>query len=128
MTQAELTGWTTIWNIKDADDFRQACAETSQAIEATEPGTVVYEWFMDDAGKTATIHEWFVGNDGAKAHMNGLAVSKFMPKLLEASELAELHAFGDFNEEMLAGLANWSPKGIHRRIGGFHRIGVTVTL
>ncbi len=124
----ELIGWTTTWNVKDAAAFRTICNETSRAVEGSEPGAIVYEWFMNDDGKTAVIHEWFAGNEGAKAHLNGVAPNEYVPKLLECSELAGLQVFGNVDEELRVGLADWHPSMVAGRIGGFNRIaGATIT-
>lgn len=126
MTNTQLIGWTTTWTINDAKAFRARAEETSKAIQESEPGTVVYEWFLSDDEKTATIHEWFVGNEGAKAHLGGLAVTKFLPLLMESSQLTSAHVFGDVDDELRAALEQWNPVGIDGRIAGYNKIPAVV--
>lgn len=123
----EPIGWTVTWNLNDKHAFRNIAKETASAVREAEPETMVYEWCLSPDGKSVTLVEWFSGLSAAKAHLKGIAVTKYLPQLNEKAELTGIQAYGAFDDElrkMLAGLN----AGINEQFTGFSRVSVAATV
>jgi len=123
----EPIGWTVTWDLKDREAFKALAKETAQAVEKAEPETVLYEWCVSEDGAKVTLLEWFSGLTGAKAHLNGIAVSKYLPKLNGLGNLTAIHVYGNVDQELRGMLVGLKPAGIHKEFCGFNRLAVPAT-
>jgi len=90
--------------VHDAERFRevvQECVEVSRA----EPGTLLYEWYLDDAGTRARLYEAYESLDAVQADAAGRVFSELAGPLLETCTFVHMDAFGDVGE--LVGLVPW---------------------
>ena len=58
------------FEVRDLDRFREM-ATAMVAVARDEPGTVVYDWYLDEASVTGTLYEAYASNDALQAHGRG---------------------------------------------------------
>jgi quinol monooxygenase YgiN len=87
------------------DEFMKLAEALTCGVEDNEPTTLGYEWFIDEAGTTCYLNEYYGSSEDFLMHFKGLG-----PKLhdmLAISPLQEMLVLGDPNaevKELLGGL------------------------
>lgn len=95
-------------------------AVMADLVEATkgEPGTLMYEWYIDDEGKTAHILERFEDTEAYLAHGEGFA--PFAERFLGAVNIRSFTVYGDPDAAAREALGRVSPTYMGP-LGGFSR-------
>jgi quinol monooxygenase YgiN len=87
------------------EQFKKLAVEYTAAVEANEPTTLGYEWFITGDGSTCYLNEFYGSSEAFLLHFENLG-----PKLgamLELSPLEEMIVLGEPSpqvQEMLGGL------------------------
>ncbi len=82
----------------DVDQFRVIAEEASQ-ICREEPGTLIYEWFIDEGGHTARLHEAYESFEALDAHGEGRVFTELAPRFFEAARFVHIHFYGEMPPE-----------------------------
>jgi len=93
--------------VHDVERFQQvarACVEASR----DEPGTLVYDWYLDEKAGRARLYEAYASLDALRAHTEGPVFTKVGLPLMEISTFVHVDAYGDL-EEPVAGQADFWP-------------------
>jgi len=80
-----------VHDIETFKEVAQACA----AISREEPGTLYYDWFLDEASGQARLVEGYDSYASVVAHATGPVFTEVGPRLLEACTFVHMDAFGD---------------------------------
>lgn len=72
-----------------------AAVEECVVISRNEPGTLLYEWYLDEASKTARLYEAYRDLDAVLAHAAGPVFTEVGPRLIETCTFTHMDAFGD---------------------------------
>ena len=66
-------------------------------ISAThkEPGALAYDWCFSRDGKRCRILETYADATAVQAHISGVAVQEFVPKMLGVSSINAFEVYGD---------------------------------
>lgn len=67
------------------------CAEYS----STEPGTLYYDWFLNEATGAARLVEGYDSYESIVAHATGPVFTEIGPALLETCTFVHMDAYGD---------------------------------
>ncbi len=113
--------WLLELNIKDGklDDFKAVMNEMIEATRANEPGTLNYEWFISEDGKSCHLYERYVDSAATMIHLGSFG-EKFAERFLAALEPTRFMVYGNPNDEVRAALAGFG--AVHMsQIGGFVR-------
>lgn len=81
------------FEVLDADRFR-TMSEAMVAVSRAEPGTVVYDWYLDDARTTGVLYEAYASRDALDAHTAGAVFTELAPQYLDALRVISVDAFG----------------------------------
>lgn len=100
------------------DAFRALMAEMVASTKA-ERGTLVYEWFLADDGRTCTIREHFVDTAAYKEHSDNFG-KHFADRFLPLVEIQGMTVFGNADDEARERLSGLAPRYL-KAIGGFRR-------
>ncbi len=92
--------------VKDVDAFR-AAVERCVEISRTEPGTLVYDWYLDEATNRARLYEAYESLDALRAHIAGPVFSEVGPELIKHCEFLHADVYGDAGD--MAGKATFWP-------------------
>ena len=76
------------------DAFEQAARDMTRET-TPEPGTLVYDWYLDRDRQRARLLEEYVDANAVVAHLEGRVVTTLVPKLLESAQLTRFEVYGD---------------------------------
>lgn len=80
--------------VHDVPGFTEAvkrCAE----ISAGEPGTLIYDWYLDAEAGTARLYEAYDSVASVLAHASGPVFTEVGPELIATCTFDHMDAFGD---------------------------------
>jgi quinol monooxygenase YgiN len=87
------------------DEFKNLADELTCGVEENEPTTLGYEWFIDEAGSSCYLNEYYGSSEDFLLHFSALGPK--LEAMLAVSPLQEMIVLGEPNEqikEMLGGL------------------------
>lgn len=90
--------------VHDRDRFVEV-VEQCVAVSRDEPGTLLYEWYLDEAGQRARLYEAYESVEAVQAHAAGRVFSELAGPLLGTCTFVHMDAFGEVGE--LVGLVPW---------------------
>jgi quinol monooxygenase YgiN len=64
------------------EDFKKLIQDMSKAVEANEPDTIEYRFYIDGSGTKCIVHETYRNSEAAIAHNNGLHLKKYFQEYL----------------------------------------------
>ena len=67
-----MLAYTIRGSIKDADDFKAVASELSEQVEAGEPGTQAYQWFLSRDGSSGMLYEQFENTEALLTHFGNV--------------------------------------------------------
>jgi quinol monooxygenase YgiN len=82
------------FDVVDVDRFR-AMAEAMVDVSREEPGTVVYDWYLDPDGTTGTLYEAYLSQAALQAHASGRVFTELGPKYLDAMKVTSVDVYGE---------------------------------
>jgi quinol monooxygenase YgiN len=92
--------------VSDVERFTvlvQKCVEISR----DEPGTLVYDWYLDEATGEGRLYEAYASLDAVKAHSAGAVFTEVGPELIQTCRFTRVQVFGDGTG--LGGVENLGP-------------------
>ena len=81
------------FEVLDLDRFREMAA-AMVAVSRDEPGTVVYDWYLDEAAKLGTLYEAYASSEALTAHGRGAVFSELAPRYADCVRVANVDVFG----------------------------------
>jgi quinol monooxygenase YgiN len=87
------------------EEFKKMAEELTSGVDANEPTTLGYEWFIDEDGSSCYLIESYGNAEAFLLHFQNLGAK--LGAMLEISPLEEMVVVGDLTpqvKEMLAGL------------------------
>jgi quinol monooxygenase YgiN len=81
------------FEVLDVDRFREM-ADAMVAVSREEPGTVVYDWYLDEAARVGTLYEAYASNEALEAHGSGAVFTELAPRYLDALRVVSVDAYG----------------------------------
>ena len=94
MRQSEAIRFVIEIEVSDVDAFK-ALVQQAVAISREEPGTVVYDWYLDEATGKCRLYEAYETLEALRAHVKGRVFTEVGPKLLQVCEFVRVDAFGE---------------------------------
>lgn len=112
------------WNVQMS--VREGCLDSArdlmnEMVAATqeEPGTLGYEWFLSEDGRTCHIYERYADSEAAVAHLGSFG-SRFAERFLACFEPTTLSVYGDPSADARTALDAFGASYLGW-FGGFHR-------
>ncbi len=100
------------------DAFKQKAAKYIEQVEAGEPGTLAYQWFLAEDGSRCLLYENFADSNALLAHLANVGPS--LPDLLAIAPITRFEVLGEASADARAALADFGT--VHfPSIGGFDR-------
>ena len=94
MTQSAAIRCVLQIQVHDIETFKEVAAACA-AVSSDEPGTLYYDWFLDEATGQARLVEGYDSHEAIVAHATGPVFTEVGPRLLEACTFVHMDAFGD---------------------------------
>ncbi len=94
MRDGEWVRFVIRFDVLDTDRFREM-AELMVMVSREEPGTVVYDWYLDDDGRAGTLYEAYASQAALQAHTSGRVFTELAPKYLDAMRVVGVDVYGE---------------------------------
>lgn len=94
MRDGEWVRFVIRFEILDAARFREM-ADAMVTVSRDEPGTVVYDWYLDEPAATGVLYEAYASPEALHAHSSGAVFTELAPQYLDAVRVTAVDAFGE---------------------------------
>ncbi len=81
------------FEVRDLDRFREMAA-AMVAVSLDEPGTVVYDWYLEESSRTGTLYEAYASSEALGVHGAGTVFTELAPKYADAVRVISVDVFG----------------------------------
>jgi quinol monooxygenase YgiN len=105
--------------VKNMETFRGA-VERAVEISNAEPGTLIYDWYIDEDESTARLYEAYESIEAVTAHAGGAVFTEIGPIFMESCSFDHMDAFGDVGR-LADGPGFWPSKFWGRPYAGLNR-------
>ncbi|MDQ4073746.1 MAG: antibiotic biosynthesis monooxygenase [Thermoproteota archaeon] len=82
------------------EDFKKLIQEIARTVQETEPGTITYQFYLNNDNTKCIVHETYENSDAAINHMNGIASKTILPKIFEVAKINRFDTYGIPSEEL----------------------------
>ena len=93
MRQSEAIRFVIEIQVDDVKSFKELAAQ-AVAISRDEPGTVVYDWYLNEATGECRLYEAYETLEALSAHVSGRVFTEVGPKLVQVCKFVRVDAFG----------------------------------
>jgi quinol monooxygenase YgiN len=103
------------------EEYKKLIQEMSRVVEANEPDTINYQFYLNRDDETKCIvYETYSNSEAVFAHMNGIASQTILPKISNISRISRFEVYGNPSEELQKVLTSFGPQ-IYNPYAGFSR-------
>jgi quinol monooxygenase YgiN len=102
------------------DQYKKLVQEMSKAVEANEPDTIGYQFYLNRAETKCIVHETYTNSEAVLAHNDGVASQTILPKIFSVSRISRFEVYGKPSEELQKVLTSFSPQ-TYNLFAGFSR-------
>jgi quinol monooxygenase YgiN len=88
------------------EEYKKLVQEMSRAVEANEPGTLHYQFYLNRDETKCIVNEIYANSEATLAHINGVASQTILPKIHNVSRISTLEVYGNPSEELQKVLAD----------------------
>ncbi len=103
------------------EDFKKLIQDMSKAVEANEPETIEYQFYIDGTGTKCIVHETYRNSEAAIAHNNGVASQKILPRIFNISIITRFDVYGNPSDELQKVLTSVGVQTYYNLFAGFKR-------
>jgi quinol monooxygenase YgiN len=101
-------------------EYKKPVQEMSKAVEANEPGTISYQFYLNRDETKCTVHETYANSDAALAHNAGVASQTIPSRIFSVARISRFEVYWNPSEELQKVLTSFSPQ-IYNLFAGFSR-------
>jgi quinol monooxygenase YgiN len=102
------------------EEYKKLVREMSKAVEANEPDTIDYEFYLNRAETKCIVHETYTNSEAVLAHNVGLASQTILPKIFSVSRISRFDVYGNPSEELQKVLTSFGSQA-YNLFAGFSR-------
>ena len=102
------------------EEYKKLVQEMSKAVEANEPDTINYQFYLNGAQTKCIVHETYANSEAVFAHNAGIASQTILPEIFKVSWISRFEVYGDPSEELQKVLTNFSAQ-TYSLFAGFSR-------
>ena len=103
------------------EEFKKLVQDMSRAVEANEPDTINFQYYLNRDDETKCIvNETYANSEAALAHISGVASQTILPKVFSVSRISRLDVYGNPSEELQKAITSLGPQ-IYNLFTGFSR-------
>jgi quinol monooxygenase YgiN len=103
------------------EEYKKLVQEMSRAVEANEPDTINYQFYLNRDDETKCIvHETYANSEAVLAHNAGVASQTILPKIFSVSRISRLDVYGNPSKELQKVLTSFGPQ-TYNLFAGFSR-------
>ena len=90
------------------EEFKKLVQDMSRVVEANEPDTVNYQFYLNRAETKCIVNETYANSDAVLAHNDGVASRTILPKIFSLAKISRFDVYGNPNDELQKVLASSS--------------------
>ena len=98
----------------------------SRAVEANEPDTVEYKFYLNSDKTKCIVHETYRNSEAAIAHNNGVASQEILPRIFDISTISRFDVYGNPSKELQKVLTSVDVQTYCNLFVGFKRRDITM--
>jgi quinol monooxygenase YgiN len=102
------------------DQYKKLVEEMSKAVEANEPDTIDYQFYLNRAETKCIVFETYTNSEAVLAHNSGVASQRILPKIFSVSKISRFEVYGKPSEELQKVLTSFGPQ-TYNLFAGFSR-------
>ena len=103
------------------EEFKKLVRDMSRVVEANEPDTIGYQFYLNREDETKCIvYETYANSEAVFAHNNGVASQTILPNVFNVSRISRFEVYGNPSEELQKVLTSFSPQ-TYNLYAGFSR-------
>jgi quinol monooxygenase YgiN len=102
------------------EEYKKLVQDMSRVVEANEPYTINYEFYLDKSETKCIVHETYANSEAVLAHINGIASQTILPKIFSVSRISRFDVHGKPNKELQKALASVGAQ-TYNQFAGFCR-------
>ena len=82
------------------EGYKKLILEMSRMVEANEPSTTNYEFYLNEDETKCIVHETYANSEAALAHNNSVASQTILPKIFDVANVTRFDVYGNPSEEL----------------------------
>jgi len=102
------------------EEYKKLVEETNKDVEANEPNTITYQFYLNKDQTKCLVHETFTSSEAALAHIDSVTSQTIFVKILNVSRMNKLEVYGNPSDELQKVLTRHSPQ-TYNTFAGFSR-------
>jgi quinol monooxygenase YgiN len=102
------------------EEYKKLIQEMSRMVEANEPDTINYQFYLNRAETKCIVHETYANSEAVLGHNAGVASRTILPKIFNVSRMSRFDVYGNPSEELRRVLTSFSPE-TYNLFAGFSR-------
>jgi quinol monooxygenase YgiN len=102
------------------DEYKKLIQEMSTVVEANEPDTINYQFYLNRDETRCIVHETYANSEAVLAHNAGVASQTILPKIFSVSRISRFDVYGNPSEELQKVLTSFGPQ-TYNLFAGFSR-------
>src|SRR5919197_4071116 len=102
------------------EEYRKLVCEMSRMVEANEPDTMNYQFYLNRDGTKCIVHETYANSEAVLAHNSGIASQTILPKIFNVSRISRFDVYGNPSKELQKVLTSFGAQ-TYNLFGGFSR-------
>jgi quinol monooxygenase YgiN len=102
------------------EEYKKLVQEMSRVVEANEPDTIDYQFYLNRAETTCIVHETYINSEAVLAHNASVASQTILPKIFSVSRISRFDVYGNPSEELQKVLTSFGPQ-TYNLFAGFSR-------
>jgi quinol monooxygenase YgiN len=108
--------------IKDGkiDEFKRLIRDMSRMVEANEPDTIDYEFYLNSDETKCIVHETYANSEAAFVHATSNASQTILPKVFSVASISGFDVYGNPSKKLQRIMININPQ-IYNLFTGFSR-------
>jgi len=105
----------------NTEEFKKLIQDLSKVVEANEPDTVEYQFYVNGSETKCIVHETYRNSEAAITHNNGVASQKILPRIFNISKITRFDVYGNPSEELQKVLTSVRVQTYYNLFVGFSR-------
>lgn len=102
-------------------EFERLAKEATAYADEHEEGTLIYDWYVADDGKTACIYELYESPVALLAHLAGKVGTEILPPIMQVAPMTGVEVFGRPSDELIAAARSFPATLFGERLTGLNR-------
>lgn len=103
------------------EEFKKLIQHMSKAVEANEPDTIEYQFYLNGSETSCIVHERYSNSEAAIAHNNSVASQTILPRIFSISTITRFDVYGNPSKELQKVLTNIGVRTYYNLFVGFSR-------